>query len=91
MPSQAEIYATATTTAPADEPTVAVAKRRRTHNCNQNDHLKKIEAKVWADAGLMAKIANEWDNGNDLQPATDYWIGNDSVKSKNFWKIQGML
>lgn len=89
MPSEAEVYATATTTSTGAEPTFTVAKRRRTFNCNQDDRLKKIEAQAWADAGAMADIAYEYDNGNWLQPAMTYWMGYDSTKSENFYKILG--
>ena len=89
MPSQAEIFATATTTPSGAEPTFTVTKRRRTFNCNQDDRLKKIEAQAWADAGAMAEIANEYDSGNQWQPAMNYWMGADSTKSENFWKIRG--
>jgi len=88
MPSQAEIFATATTTSSGAEPTFTIAKRRRTFNCDQDDRLKKIEAKAWADAGAMAEIANEYDSGNQWQPAMNYWLGSDSVKAENFWKIR---
>lgn len=88
MPSQAEIFATATTTSPGDEPTFTITKRRRTFNCNQDDRLKNIEAQAWADAGAMAEIANEYDSGNQWQPAMNYWMGADSIKSENFWKIR---
>ena len=88
MPSQAEIFATATTTSSGDEPTFTIAKRRRTFNCNQDDRLKKIEAQAWADAGAMAETANEYDSGNLWQPAMNYWMGADSTKSENFWKIR---
>jgi len=91
MPSQAEVYATATATSAGAEPTFTIAKRRSTHNCNQDDNLKKIEAQAWADAGAMAKIAEQWDSGNDLQPAMNYYMGADSVKSENFWKIRCKL
>ncbi|KAL8891285.1 MAG: hypothetical protein Q9215_001698 [Flavoplaca cf. flavocitrina] len=73
---------------PQDDPPVNILKRRRTHNCNQKDELKNIEAQAWADAGALAKLAKGYDNGNDLQPAMDLWMGADSVKSENFWKIQ---
>ncbi len=73
---------------PQDDPPVNILKRRRTHNCNQKDELKKIEAQAWADAGALAKVAKGYDNGNELQPAMDLWMGADSVKSENFWKIQ---
>jgi len=89
MPSQAEIFATATTTPSGAEPTFTVAKRRRTFNCNQNDQLKKFEAQAWADAGAMAEVANEYDSGNEWQPAMNYWMGPGSAKSENFWKIRG--
>ncbi len=72
------------TPAPDD---ISVTARRRTFNCNQDDRLKKIEAQAWADAGAMAAIANEYDSGNQWQPAMNYWMGSDSVKSENFWKI----
>ena len=88
MPSQAEIFATATTTSSGEEPTFTIAKRRRTFNCNQDDRLKKIEAQAWADAGAMAEIANEYDSGNQWQPAMHYWMGADSTKAENFWKIR---
>lgn len=87
--SEAEVYATATTTSSGTEPTFTITTRRRTHNCNQDARLKKIEAKAWADAGAMAEIASQYDNGNQWQAAMDYWMGADSVKSENFWKIQG--
>lgn len=80
--------ATGVTPAPSAEPTFTIAKRRRTHNCNQDDRLKKIEAKAWADAGLLAEIAAEYDNGNQWQPAMDLWMGSDSKDSGNFQKIQ---
>ncbi len=88
LPSQGEIFATATTTSSKEEPTFTIAKRRRTFNCNQDDRLKKIEAQAWADAGAMAEIANEYDSDKQWQPAMDYWMGADSTKSENFWKIR---
>jgi hypothetical protein len=87
LPSQAEVYATATTTLPGAEPTFIVAKRRRTFNCNQEPRLKAIEAQAWADAGAMASLAAEYDNGNEWQPAMNYWMGHDSTESENFYKI----
>jgi hypothetical protein len=50
--------------------------------------LREIEAQAWADAGAMAEIAAQYDNGNKWQPAMDYWLGIDSVQSENFHKIQ---
>jgi len=91
VPSQAEVFATATTTDAGAEPTFSISKRRRTFNCNQDDRLKKIEAQAWADAGAMAEIANEYDSGNQWQPAMNYWMGPDSTKSENFWKIRCKL
>lgn len=72
---------------PSDPP-VTTLKRRRTHNCNQKDNLKKIEAQAWADAGALAAVAAEYDYGNQWQPAMDMWMGADSKDSENFWKIQ---
>ena len=91
MATQAEIYATATTTSSGAEPTFPVAKRRRTFNCDQNDNLKKIEAQAWADAGALATVAEKYDNvdGNAQIPAMHYWMGYDHGKSENFWKIRG--
>jgi hypothetical protein len=89
MASQAEVFATATTTSSGAEPTFTVVKRRETHNCNQDPDLKRIEAQAWADAGAMAEIANEYEEDNDWQPAMDYWMGADSTKSENYWKIKG--
>ena len=89
-PSQAEVYAIDTTTPPGSEPTFTVTKRRRTFNCNQDERLKGIEAQAWADAGAMAEIANQYDSGNQWQPAMDYWMGADSTKSENFYKIIGL-
>lgn len=86
-PSQAELYAIDTTTPPGSEPTFTVAKRRRTFNCNQDERLKGIEAQAWADAGAMAEIADQYDSGNQWQPAMDYWMGADSTKSENFYEI----
>ena len=91
VPSQGEVYATATSTTPGSEPTFTIAKRRRTFNCNQDDNLKNIEAQAWADAGAMAEIAYQYDNGNQWQPAMNYWMGSDSTNSENFWKILGKL
>ena len=88
-PSQAEVYAIDTTTPPGSEPTFIVAKRRRTFNCNQDERLKGIEAQAWADAGAMAEIANQYDSGNQWQPAMNYWMGADSTKAENFYKIIG--
>ena len=85
--SQAEVYATATSTASGAEPTFTIAKRRRTHNCSQDARLEKIEAQAWADAGAMAEIAALYDSGNEWQPAMDLWMGSDSKDSENFWKI----
>lgn len=73
------------------DPPVTILKRRRTHNCNQKDELKKIEAQAWADSGALAAVANEYDNGNQWQPAMDMWMGADSTKSENFWKIQSKV
>ena len=88
MPSQAEIYGTATTTSPAEEPTFTIAKRRRTYNCDQDDRLKKIEAQAWADAGAMAVLAEQWDGKNSKwQPAMHYWMGFDAADTENYWKI----
>lgn len=87
--SQAEVYAIDTTTPPGSEPTFTVAKRRRTFNCNQDERLKRIEAQAWADAGAMAEIANQYDSGNQWQPAMNYWMGADSTKAENFYKIIG--
>lgn len=88
MPSQAKVHERADSTSSSSEPTYTAVKRRRTHNCNQDDRLKKIEAQAWADAGAMADVADEYDNGNEWQPAMNYWMGYDSKKSENFWKIQ---
>lgn len=74
----------------ADNP-ISTLKRRRTHNCNQEDNLKKIEAQAWADSGALADVANEYDYGNKWQPAMDLWMGGDSTESKNFWKIQSKV
>jgi hypothetical protein len=90
MPSRSDIYATAaTTTSSGADPTFTVVKRRRTHNCNQDSNLRGIEAQAWADAGAMADLANQYDNGNQWQPAMNYWMGFDSVQSQNFYKITG--
>lgn len=78
----------ATTTPPAAEPTFFAAKRRRTFNCNQNAELKAIEARAWADAGALARVANEYDANNQWQPAMNLWMGSDSIKSENLWKIR---
>ena len=87
--SEAEVYATATTTLSGAEPTFSITARRRTYNCNQNPNLKKIEAQAWADAGAMSEIAYQYHYRNQWQPAMDYWMGSDSIKSENFYKIQG--
>ena len=87
--SEADVYATATTTLPGAQPTFTITARRRTHNYNQNSDLKKIEAQAWADAGTMSEIAYQYDNGNEWQPAMDYWMGSDSVQAENFYKILG--
>ncbi|KAL9023857.1 MAG: hypothetical protein Q9196_006927 [Gyalolechia fulgens] len=78
-------------TTSASDPEATILKRRRTHNCNQDDRLKKIEAQAWADGGALASVANEYDNGNQWQPAMDMWMGADSKESENFWKIQNVL
>ncbi|KAL8648774.1 MAG: hypothetical protein Q9226_005858, partial [Calogaya cf. arnoldii] len=77
-----------TPTASASDPEATILKRRRTHNCNQDERLKNIESRAWADAGALANVANEYDNGNQWQPAMDMWMGADSKESENFWKIQ---
>ena len=88
-PSQAEVYAIDTTTPPGSEPSFTVTKRRRTFNCNQDERLRGIEAQAWADAGAMAEIANQFDYGNQWQPAMNYWMGDDSIKAENFYTIIG--
>ena len=84
----ASTYATATTTSLGQEPSFNITSRRRTNNCNQYEMLKKIEAQAWADAGALASLAAEYDNGNEWQPAMNYWMGYDSTESENFRKIQ---
>ena len=37
----------------------------------------------------MAKIADQYDNGNQWQAAMSYWMGFDSIKTENFYKILG--
>ncbi|KAL8671349.1 MAG: hypothetical protein Q9168_004159 [Polycauliona sp. 1 TL-2023] len=80
-----------TPAASASPPEATILKRRRTHNCNQKDDLKKIEAQAWADGGALAQLASEYDSGNQWQPAMDLWMGADSKDSENFWKIQNVL
>ena len=77
MPSQAEVFATATTTSSGAEPTFTIAKRRMTYDCNQDDRLMKIEAQAWANARAIAEIVVKYDEveGNVQKPIMYYWMG----------------
>ncbi|KAJ6576197.1 hypothetical protein B0H10DRAFT_1963646 [Mycena sp. CBHHK59/15] len=91
VPTQAEVYATATTTSSGAEPTFSVANRRRTNSCNQDDRLKAIEAQAWADAGALAAVADQWEATKQWQPAMDAYMGVDSIKSEFAYKIYSAL
>ncbi|KAJ6596353.1 hypothetical protein DFH09DRAFT_1272819, partial [Mycena vulgaris] len=93
-----------TTSTPEAEPTFTTTKRRRTFNCNQDSRLQAIEAQAWADAGALAAVAKAWagpDHDELLettqvtpkqwQPATDAYMGVDSVQSKWASKISDAL
>ncbi|KAL8999978.1 MAG: hypothetical protein Q9169_001223 [Polycauliona sp. 2 TL-2023] len=81
----------ATPAAIASEPEPTILKRRSTHNCNQDENLKKIEAQAWADAGALANLASEYDYDNEWQPAMDLWMGVDCKELASFYKIQNVL
>jgi hypothetical protein len=86
-PSSSGLSTSGTITSTSADPSATIFKLRRTHNCNQDERLRKIEAQAWADAGAMAQIAAQYDNGNQWQPVIHYRMGIDSIKSENFNKI----